>query len=157
MRPGEIFALTWGRISDCADIRQRVYRGVIDTPKTVQSERKVALSDGLLRDLEEWRKVAVDTSAAAWVFPSENMTPLAKENVWRRSIAPKLEKAGLGFVNFQVMRRTFASLCKGGGGDAKAIADQCGHNIGVSLDEYMQTPIENKRSLVNRLESAVSG
>jgi len=157
MRPGEIFALTWGRISDCADIRQRVYRGVIDTPKTVQSERKAALSKGLLRELKKWRKQAVNTSAAAWVFPSENMTPLAKENVWRRSIGPKLKKAGLGWANFQVMRRTFASLCKGGGGDAKAIADQCGHNIGVSLDEYMQTPIENKRALVNRLESALSG
>jgi integrase len=157
MRPGEIFALTWGRITDCADIRQRVYRGVIDTPKTVQSERKVALSEGLLKDLEEWRKEAVDTSAVAWVFPSENMTPLCKENVWRRSFLSKLEKAGLEWANFQVMRRTFASLCKGGGGDAKAIADQCGHNIGVSLDEYMQTPIENKRALVNRLESTLSG
>lgn len=157
MRPGEIFALTWGQISDCADIRQRVYRGVIDTPKTVQSERKAALSKRLLKDLKVWRKQAVDTSAAAWVFPSENMTPLAKENVWRRSMLPGLEKVGLEWANFQVMRRTFASLCKGGGGDAKTIADQCGHNIGVSLDEYMQTPIENKRALVNRLESAVSG
>ena len=34
MRPGEIFALTWGRLnSTYIDIRQRIYRGVIDTPK----------------------------------------------------------------------------------------------------------------------------
>ena len=38
MRPGEIFALTWGRMTATyADIRQRVYRGTIDTPKTDQS------------------------------------------------------------------------------------------------------------------------
>jgi integrase len=37
MRPGEIFALTWGRLTATyADIRQRVYRGMIDTPKTDQ-------------------------------------------------------------------------------------------------------------------------
>ena len=35
IRPGEIFALTWGRLTTTyVDIRQRVYRGTIDTPKT---------------------------------------------------------------------------------------------------------------------------
>jgi len=34
MRPGEIFALTWGRLAAThVDIRQRVYRRKIDTPK----------------------------------------------------------------------------------------------------------------------------
>ena len=38
MRPGEIFGLRWERLtSECADIRQRVYRGLVDTPKTDQS------------------------------------------------------------------------------------------------------------------------
>ena len=47
MRPGEIFALTWGRLgATYADIRQRVYRGLVDTPKTNQSVRKAALSHG---------------------------------------------------------------------------------------------------------------
>ena len=101
MRPGEIFALTWGRVSDYADIQQRVYRGVIDTPKTVQSERKAALSQGLLEDLAGWKKVAVDVSEKAYVFPSERMTPLAVENVWRRHIGPKLDEAGLPWGNFR--------------------------------------------------------
>jgi len=157
MRPGEIFALTWGRISDCADIRQRVYRGVIDTPKTVQSERKAALSKGLLRDLKKWRKQAVNTSAAAWVFPSENMTPLAKENVWRRSIAPKLEKAGLVWANFQVMRRTHSTLMNAMGVEGKLVADQMGHTLDVNQNVYTQSPVALRQGAVNRLESAVSG
>jgi integrase len=109
-RPGEIFALTWGQISDHANIRQRVYRGIIDSPKTVQSERKAALSQGLLEDLASWKKKAVDVSDEAYVFPSERLTPLAMENVWRRNIGTRLDKAGLGWVNFQVMRRTSSSL-----------------------------------------------
>jgi integrase len=63
-----------------------------------------------LREIEEWRNQAVSTADNAWVFPSERMTPLAKENSWRRSIIPKLEMAGLEWVNFHVMRRTHASL-----------------------------------------------
>jgi integrase len=40
MRPGEIFALTWGRLTAThADIRQRVFRRKIDTPKTDNSCR----------------------------------------------------------------------------------------------------------------------
>ncbi|SRR5579871_705164 len=104
MRPGEILALTWGVMtSTFANIRQRVYRGIIDSPKTEQSFRKSALSEGLLREIDDWRVVAVTSNDSAWVFPSERMTPLAKENLWRRSIQPKLEKAGLGWVNLQVM------------------------------------------------------
>ena len=49
MRPGEIFALKWARLeAKYADIRQRVYRGDIDTPKSTYSVRWAALSDGLL-------------------------------------------------------------------------------------------------------------
>jgi integrase len=114
--------------STYANIRQRVYRGVIDSPKTEQSFRKAALSEGLLREIENWRKLAPSTAAHAWVFPSERMTPMAKENVWRRWIGPKLEKAGLGWVNFQVMRRTHASLMSDLGVEGKLVADQLGRD-----------------------------
>jgi integrase len=56
MRPGKIFALTWGQLTATyADIRQRVYRGRINTPKTDNSMRKAALSEGLLAEIETWR------------------------------------------------------------------------------------------------------
>jgi hypothetical protein len=73
MRPGEIFALKWGRLeAKYADIRQRVYRGDIDTPKSTHSVRHAALSDGLLSAVAEWKTVAIDPSPDAWVFPSES-------------------------------------------------------------------------------------
>ncbi len=157
MRPGEIFALTWGQMtSTYANIRQRVYRGIIDSPKTEQSFRKAALSEGLLRDIEDWRKAAVTTADSAWVFPSECMTPLAKENVWRRNIGPKLEKAGLPWVNFQVMRRTHATLMNALGVDGKLVADQLGHSLDVNQNVYTQSAVSRRQVAVNQLEVSLN-
>ena len=95
MRPGEIFALTWGRLNATyVDIRQRIYRGVIDTPKTTLSNRHAALPEGLLREVEAWRAVSTVKDDAAWVFPFERMTPMSKDNCWNRNIKPKLQKVG---------------------------------------------------------------
>ena len=158
MRPGEIFALTWGEMTPVyANIRQRVYRGVIDSPKTEQSYRKAALSEGLLREIEEWRKRAPSVVAGAWVFPSERMTPLAKENVWRRSIGPKLEKASLGWVNFQVMHRTHASLMNALGVEGKLVADQLGHSLEVNQNVYTQSAVSKRQVAVNQLEISLNG
>ena len=156
MRPGEIFALTWGQVSDHANIRQRVYRGVIDTPKTVQSERKAALPQGLLEDLAAWKKGAINVSDEAYVFPSERMTPLAMENVWRRNIGPKLDKAGLPWVNFQVMRRTSSTLLNTLGVEGKLVADQLGHTLDVNQNVYTQSPVALRREALNRLEQALA-
>jgi len=156
MRPGEIFALTWGRLTATyADIRQRVYRGAIDTPKTDHSVRKAALPAGLLRDVEVWREFAVETRDDAWVFPSERMTPLSKDNCWRRSIQPKLEKVGLGWANFLVMRRTHATLMRGLGVDGKLVADQLGHSLDVNQNVYTQSPVETRLAAVNQLEKSL--
>ena len=153
MRPGQIFALTWGRLTAThADIRQRVYRRKIDTPKTDNSTRQAALSEGLLADIENWRMMAVDTRDDAWVFPSERMTPLSKDNWWNRVMCPALKKVGLEWATFQVMRRTNATLMKALGADGKLVADQLGHTLDVSQNVYTQSSVESRSVIVNQLE-----
>jgi integrase len=156
MRPGEIFGLTWGRLAaDYADIRQRVYRGEVDTPKTDQSVRKAALAEGLRAEIENWRQLAVDRRSDAWVFPSERMTPLSKDNCWRRNMHPRLDGVGLGHCNFQVMRRTHATLMKTLGVDGKLVADQLGHSLDVNQNVYTQSPVESRLDMVNQLEKSL--
>ena len=156
MRPGEIFALTWDRMAATyADIQQRVYRGAVDTPKTGQSVRQAALPEGLLRDIEVWREFSVETGAGAWVFPSERMTPLSKDNCWRRSMQPKLKRVGLGWANFLVMRRTHATLMRALGVDGKLVADQLGHSLDVNQNVYTQSPVESRLAAVNQLEKSL--
>ncbi|MGH9689226.1 MAG: tyrosine-type recombinase/integrase [Candidatus Acidiferrales bacterium] len=157
MRPGEIFGLKWARMeADYADVRQRVYRGDVDSPKSVRSVRFAALSDGLLVSIDEWRAASLDTSADAWVFPSERLkTPLAKDNCWRRGFLPKLEPLGLAWANFQVMRRTHSSLLKELDVDPQVRADQMGHTVDVNENVYTITSLKRRKEAVNALERAI--
>jgi len=97
MRPGEIFGLRWRHVKpDHLEIEQRLYRGKIDSPKGHRSARTVALSEGLHTTIENWRTLSGDPGPEDWVFPSETRrTPIAKDNCWRRWIAPRLKAVGL--------------------------------------------------------------
>ncbi len=157
LRPGEIFGLKWGHILGThVHIRQRVYRGKIDSPKTSNSVRKAALSAGLMAEIELWRAVSLDSSDDAWVFPSETgKTPLGRDNVWRRRIGPKLKDAGLGWVDFHVMRRTHSSLMNEIHDDPKLVADQLGHTVDVNQNVYTRASIARRKTAVDALENAL--
>jgi len=72
MRPGEIFALRCGAVrAKRAEMKERLYRGDIDTPKTDKSVRVVALSEGLSRDVEQWLEQLPNGDSNTWLFPSE--------------------------------------------------------------------------------------
>ena len=157
MRPGVIFGLKWARMeADYADIRQRVYRGDVDSPKSVRSVRFAALSDRLLASIDEWRAVSLDTSADASVFPSEKLTtPLTKDNCWTRGFLPKLKPVGLAWANFQVMRRTHSSLLKELDVDPHVRAEQMGHTIDVNENVYTITSLKRRKAAVKALENAI--
>ena len=61
----------------------------------------------------------------------------------------------MGWANFQVLRRTHASLGHDAKVDPKVAADQRGHGIGVALDVYTQSSIEARRGAAEVLEKAV--
>jgi integrase len=159
MRPGEIFAVCLGDVhQDSIFVKQRVYKGHIDTPKGrkgKRTSRTMALSAETLSDLAAWRALLLDNSPEAYLFPSEKNTPLSRDNVRRRNILPKLEKVGLGWVTFQVLRRTNARLSRKAKIDDKVAADQRGHGLGVSLEVYSLSDLEQKIEAVNRLEAEV--
>lgn len=156
MRPGEILGL---QIHDFTGrslrVSRRVYRNNVDTPKNGRS-REVALSGATASLISEWIKLQVDQGPEAWIFQSENVKrPLMRDNVQRRFLQPKLETIGLGWVTFQVMRRTNASLAHKQGIDPKVAADQRGHGLGVSLSIYTQSDLDQKLQAVGTLDSAV--
>jgi integrase len=154
MRPGEIFALKWATLEPpYADVRQRVYHGVIDSPKSPKSMRRAALSDSVVADIALWRAMC-PTAPDGWVFPSETIkTPLRPGNCRRRHIGPKLRAVGLEWINFQVLRRSCSSLMNDEGIDPKVISDQLGHTLDVGLNVYTYVGFERKLEAVNKLDS----
>ena len=85
MRPGELFALRWGRIGEAvAHVKEAVYEGVLDTPKSDRGRREAALANGLLSDMLEWKSMS-NCEPDSFVFPSEVGTPLSSHNVWQRN------------------------------------------------------------------------
>src|ERR1019366_7255097 len=72
-----------------------------------------------------------------------------------RSVPVQLEKAGFGWATFQVLRKTNASLSKKAGVDPKVASDQRGHGLGVSLEGYTSSDMEQKRAALKKLEAAV--
>jgi integrase len=158
MRPGEILALQRKHIAeDCTEltIEQRLYRGDIDDPKTALSKRSIGIPSSTAAVLHEWMEL-VPMHPEAWVFASENPSkPLWRDNVWYRHMKPKLKTVGLEWANFQVLRRTHASLGHEAKVDPKTAADQRGHGIGVALDVYTQSSIEARRAAAEMLENAV--
>ena len=156
MRPGEILALRWKSVAgEVIRVVERVYKRVFNTPKNGKT-REGAMSDGTLELLKQWAELAQDPSPDGFVFPSEKITtPVSLDNLWRRHMLPKLENIGLGWATFQVLRKTNASLSKKAGVDPKVASDQRGHGLGVSLEVYTSSDMEQKRAALKALEAAV--
>jgi integrase len=158
MRPGEILGLQRQHVNpDCREITiaQRVYRGDIDDPKTRSSARRIAVPKKTASMLCDWMEL-VGPEPGAWVFASENpRKPLWRDNVWNRHMKPRLEKVGLDWAKFQELRRTHASLGHAAKIDPKVSADQRGHGIGVALEVYTRSSMEQKAEAAEELENAV--
>ena len=98
---------------------------------------------------------AVERDREAYVFASETGQPLWRSSLLEDHIRSKLEPIGLGWVNFRAMRTTHASLGHSAKVDPKVAADQRGHGIGVALDVYTRSSIEDRVAAAKQLEDAV--
>ena len=158
MRPGEILGLQRQHVAEDGTwviVSQRLYRGDIDSPKTDSSRRTVAIPPRTAALLKEWMTL-VKEEADAWVFESENpKKPVWRDNVWYRHMKPRLEPLGLGWANFQALRRTHASLGHKAGIDPKVSADQRGHGIGVALDVYTKAALATRAEAARQLEESI--
>jgi integrase len=156
MRPGEILGL---KVSDLDGnslwVRRRLYKGDLDDPKNKRSARQVALTTGTKLLLDLWVERLQIGSESVWLFPSENGTPMRRDNIWPRRMFPKLDPVGLGWASFQVMRRSFATWSKQAGVDAHTRSAQMGNTVDVNENEYAVASFEQKLAAVRRLETAV--
>jgi integrase len=135
VRPGELLAIQRKHVMSEAsviEIHCRVYRGKFANPKNGLI-RTIAVPPRSASLLKEWMEKAVEPNPEAFVFAGETGQPLWRSSLLDDHIKAKLHPIGLDWVNFQVMRRTHASLGHEAKVDPKVAADQRGHGIGVAL------------------------
>jgi integrase len=159
MRPGEIFGLRWSSWrGDHFHIEGTAWRGTLrpGKAKTKGSKAPVTLPDVLLPVLQMWREQNASAPTEALIFPSEKGTPMRPENWLRRRVKPIAKAAGISTpVNFQVLRRTFATNAQGHG-NAKDVQAHLRHSdIGTTLNDYTQAIPESVRKLVNAVADDV--
>jgi integrase len=96
------------------------------------------------------------TAPDDWVFPSETgKTPIWANNVWYDHIRPTLSKAGLGWVNYQVLRRSAVTLLNALGADSTIVAAQMGHTVDVSTNIYNKIGIQRQQNAIQQLDNAL--
>ena len=148
-RPSELFALRWSGFDmfhRTLTVSQTAFRGKLrDYGKTRLSLRTVHLPEGLANQLWLWKQECPDASPDAFIFPNARKRNGAMKNGfirtdnYRARVLKKLaEQLGLSKLNFQVLRRTIATLAQTKG-NVKDVQGILGHTkADTTVNVYMQ-------------------
>jgi integrase len=149
-RPSELFALRWSGFdmySRTLTVSQTAYRGKLrDYGKTRKSLRTVHLPEGLANELWLYRQECQDASPGVFIFPNARkrngatMNGFIRTDNYRARVLKKLaEQLRLPKLNFQVLRRTIATLAQTKG-NVKDVQGILGHaKADTTANVYMQT------------------
>lgn len=131
VRIGEAIALRWGDVDLGArrvKVRRRIYKGVVDVPKSRYGIREIPISTSLAQELWRWRAACANTAADAPLFPSRTGTHLNGENLLGRFLKPAVIRAGVPWAGFHTLRHTCASMLFRAGWNAKQVQMVLGHH-----------------------------
>jgi integrase len=157
LRRGELFALRWRDLDEqdrCLTVRQAVYEGWFDTPKTEAGVRQIPLSDAAVKLVADWRARAKRTEADALVFSTWSGKPISPNNVLRQQIFPACETLGLKRATWLTLRRTYSSWAHEKGVPGKVVAQLMGHaKVDTTLNVYTQVVDGALRTAVDKIGS----
>jgi integrase len=106
--------------------------------------------------LRMWRDQNAAATSDSLIFPTEAGTPMRPENWLRRRLKPVVKTLGITTpVNFQVLRRTFATNAQGFGNPKDVQAHLRHTDIATTLNEYTQIVPESVRKMVNAVTNDV--
>ena len=155
LRRGELFALRWQDIDERSrvlTVRESVYDGIFDTPKTEAGVRQLPLSDAALGFIGGWKERAGRTGAGDLVFATSTGKAISPNNVLRRAMFPACETLGLPHATWLTFRRTYSSWSHDKGVPGKVVAQLMGHaNVDTTLNVYTQVLDGALRAAVDKI------
>jgi len=160
MRRGEIFGLKWGDIGferAILHVRRSYVDGIVGPPKTDSSRKPLPLPPVVLEALLAWKKKSKYTGSEDWVFASDmsfGKQPYWPGTLWRRNVAPAIERAGITKPNlgWHTLRRSYASLLLSSGASLRVSMGLMRHSTAeMTLQTYAQTVGDEKRDASHKV------
>jgi len=151
MRRGEILGLKWEDVfDDHILVRNSLVsaRGgeFLDTPKTINSSRKIVLGQRIINVLEDWKSTqgvyaakyaGIFNNKHALVFTNSYGNFISGTNFFKRCWRPILHQAGLENVRFHDLRHSHASQLLAAGVAPQIVSQRLGHgDVNVTLRVY---------------------
>jgi integrase len=162
MRPGEIFALRRNSFrGDHFFIENTAWRGTMQMgkAKTKGSRARVAIPDVLIPMIDKWLQSSPQALPEDLLFPSSRAgLPLWPHRWLQSHMQTVARRPGIKTkVNFQVLRRTFATNAQEHG-SLKDVQTHLRHaHINTTGDIYTQPIEESVRRMVNTVTDKVLG
>jgi integrase len=168
-RVSEVAALRWRNVhDDSITIDERYARGDWGAPKSNASNATVAVNRAVIERIHRLKTLTVSVPAGnakrkVRVVKSDGPddlvfqslfkgAPMRDNNVLVRHIKPAAKTLGIGWVNWQVLRRSFATWLKIAGADIKDAQALMRHSrASTTLDIYQQFVPESQRRVVESL------
>lgn len=147
LRPEELFAFRWENFIALPNgrrvllIESTVHRGQVrDFAKSDSSQDYVALPNALALELDAWQKDAEYGKPRDFIFPNTEGGFIHKDNYLNRVLYPVRDRLKLKRLNFQILRRTFATRAYGEHkGTLKDVQKHLRHSKpSVSLEHYIK-------------------
>ena len=176
LRVSELIGLKWEDVhSDSLTIDEKYCRGEWGCPKTAGSSATIGVDAGVIQRIHQLRDVEVRINWGAngakktfkmvrsdnpgdLVFQSiRKGVPMSDHNILTRHIKPAARKLGIGWVNWQVLRRSYGTWMAESGAEPKAVQAQMRHSrISTTMDIYAQFVPESQRRAVTKMMDMVT-
>lgn len=153
LRVGEILALQVGDFdfdNRLLTVRRSVWRGKLQTPKSINSEAVLPLPDALAEIVKEH----VKGLSTPWLFLNRRGHFFIGENVVRQALAPILDKLKIPRRGFHAFRHLHASLLLSTGAAPQVAQKQLRHSDArITLGIYGHIIDNSHRNAVEKVAS----
>jgi integrase len=169
LRVSELIGLRWRNVlRDAITIEERYCRGDWGTPKSRASNATIPVNPVVIDRIHRLKTVTLEIKAGSAIrrYPAVKASgpedlvfgsvvkgrPMRDNAILSRFMKPAARKLGIGWVNWQVLRRSHATWLKMAGADVKDAQAQMRHSRATTtLDVYQQFIPESQRRVVNKL------
>ncbi|MEP7305194.1 MAG: tyrosine-type recombinase/integrase [Acidobacteriota bacterium] len=156
MRIGELLAVRWRSLNleiGTLSVRESVYEGAFQSPKTQKSRRTIPLGPQTVVWLREHRLRATRIASDDLVFGNRSGRPLRDAKLRENVLQPAAEAAGLGRVTWHQFRHIHSSLLNDLRVPVKIAQEQLGHaSISTTLNIYTHVVDASHRQAIEAVE-----